>query len=552
MRIAHVGGPRAQVPLIAVLLTTALAACTSTTDPAAAPSTGPASESSPTQTQTPSDLITTGTFSGPVPFPMDATIPQLQKAMRTGRITAVELVDFHLARIAAYDDAGPALHALISINPHARDEAATLDAERAASGPRGPLHGIPVVVKDNIDTAEMPTTAGNLVLEHFRPAEDAFQVRMLRRAGAIVLAKTNLPEFASSWETWSPVGGQTLNPYDTSRSPGGSSGGTAVAVTANFAVAGLGTDTCGSNRLPAGLNNLYSLRPTRGLSSRAGVVPYSATADEVGPMARSIIDLATMLDATAGRDPADPTTVQVRTDFVAAVDADGLEGRRVGVLDLRQLGDPIDYRRDLGGRWQGALEELEANGVELVDVTLPGPHGHDVMAELLDEFPYALADYLAAEPTAPRRAFGRIMATLDTGVLPDDQDPSGIEPQDSKPLTKAYRRALHERTSLRHHVENLMDDHDLDALVYPVSSTAALPIDHPDGAGHSDCALAAVAGLPALAVPAGFTSDGLPVGIELVGRAFDEATLIALAAGYEAHTDHRRPPGAAPPLDTAP
>ena len=203
--------------------------------------------------------------------------------MRTGRITSLELVDFYLARIEAYDDAGPALNALITVNPHARDEAAALDAERAASGPRGPLHGIPVVVKDNIDTSEMPTTGGTLALEHFQPAKDAFQVRQLREAGAIILAKANLAELAQSWETYSPVGGQTLNPYDTSREPGGSSGGTAVAVTANFAAVGLGTDTCGSNRLPAGLNNLYGLRPTSGLSSRAGVIPFSSTLDDRRP-----------------------------------------------------------------------------------------------------------------------------------------------------------------------------------------------------------------------------------------------------------------------------
>ena len=541
---------RARKSGAAALLILALAACTSTNGPTAdPPSAGGTSERSSTPTRTPSDLITTGPYSGPLPFPVEATIAQLQKAMRAGRTTSVALVDFSLARIAAYDDAGPGLNALISINPHAREEAAALDAERAASGPRGPLHGIPVVVKDNIDTAEMPTTAGNLVLEHFRPAEDAFQVRKLREAGAIILAKTNLPEFASSWETWSPVGGQTLNPYDTSRSPGGSSGGTAVAVSADFAVAGLGTDTCGSNRLPAGLNNLYSLRPTSGLSSRAGVVPYSSTADEVGPQARTVADLATVLDATAGVDPADPTTVPLTTSYAEAVAADGMEGRRMGVLDLRQLGDPIHYRRDLDGRWQTALDEMEANGAELVDVTLPGHHGHDVIGEFLDEFPYALADFLADEPTAPRRAFTRIMADLDVGVLDEDLDAADIEPRDGKPLTTAYRHALTMRSSLRRDVETLMDERDLDALVYPVSATTTLPLGGSDGASHSDCALAAVAGLPALAVPAGFTSDGLPVGLELLGRAFDEATLISIAAGYEAHTDHRRLPGTTPPVE---
>jgi Asp-tRNA(Asn)/Glu-tRNA(Gln) amidotransferase A subunit family amidase len=477
-------------------------------------------------------------------FPLDATISELQRAMKTGKITSVELVDFFLMRIEAYDDAGPALNALISINPEARDEAAALDAERAESGPRGPLHGIPVVVKDNIDTAEMPTTAGNLVLEAFRPARDAFQVRKLREAGAIILAKANLAEFAGSWQTYSPVGGQTLNAYDPSRGPGGSSGGTAVAVTANFAVAGLGTDTCGSNRLPAGLNNLYGLRPTRGLASRSGVVPFSSSLDEVAPMARTIRDLAILLDATAGRDPADPTTVPRTTSFVGAIDVDGLAGRRIGVLDLSLIGNQFDYRKDLDGRLQEALDDMVANGAELVDVALPAD-GHGVMIEFLGEFPFALADYLAAEPTAPRRAFARIMAIENPGA-------AGIKPSDTKPLTKAYRRALDLRRSLRRELEALMDDHDLDALAYPVSPTTALPLSAEEAAGHSDCASAAVAGLPALAMPAGFASDGLPVGLELMGPAFDEATLISIAAGFEAHTDHRGLPPTTPPLAVAP
>ena len=265
------------------------------------------------------------------PSPLEATIPELQKAMESGELTAVELVDFYLARIAAYDNAGPKLNALILVNPAAHDEAAALDAERADSGPRGPLHGIPVVLKDNIGTADMHTTAGSLALKGFTPAEDAFQARKLREAGAVIIGKANLFEFALGWGTVSSLGGQTLNPYDLSRDPGGSSGGTAVAVTANFAAAGLGTDTCGSVRLPAAHNDLYGLRPTRGLSSRAGVIPFSTTLDAVGPMARSVVDLAIMLDATVGRDPADPSTVQVGMSYLKAVDPDGLSGRRIGL-----------------------------------------------------------------------------------------------------------------------------------------------------------------------------------------------------------------------------
>jgi Asp-tRNA(Asn)/Glu-tRNA(Gln) amidotransferase A subunit family amidase len=465
---------------------------------------------------------------------MDATIPELQRAMRTGKVTAVELVDFHLARIEAYDDAGPALSALITVDPDARDEAAALDAERAESGPRGPLHGIPVVVKDNIDTAEMPTTGGTLPLEDFRPARDAFQVRKLREAGAIILAKANLAELAQSWQTFSPVGGQTLNAYDPSRAPGGSSGGTAVAVTANFAVVGLGTDTCGSNRLPAGLNNLYGLRPTTGLSSRAGVIPFSSTLDEVGPMARTIRDLALVLDATAGEDPADPTTLPLTTSFVDAVDVDGLEGRRIGILQPNLTGDSFDYRRAMDGTVQAALDTMAENGAELIDVALPGDP-HSVLIEFLGEFPSALADYLAAEPTAPA---GTLAAMIDPGASV------------KTPNTKAYRNALRTRQSFRHDLEAVMDEHHLDAIAYPVSPATAPPL--PDKPAHWECAAAAVAGVPALAVPVGFASDGLPVGLELMGRAFDDAALISIAAGYEAHTDHRRLPATTPPLEAAP
>ncbi|MFC5177758.1 amidase [Nocardioides taihuensis] len=450
-------------------------------------------------------------------------------------------MDFYLARIAAYDDAGPALNALITVNPQARDEAAALDAERAESGPRGPLHGIPVVVKDNIDTSEMPTTGGTLALEHFRPAEDAFQVDQLREAGAIIIAKANLAELAQSWQTYSPVGGQTLNPYDTSREPGGSSGGTAVAVTANFAAVGLGTDTCGSNRLPAGLNNLYGLRPTSGLSSRAGVIPYSSSLDAVGPMARSVRDLAITLDATAGKDPADPTTVPLRTSFVDAVDPDGLHGRRIGVLTRSGMGEPIDYGKDLDGTLQDALDVMAAHGAELVDVALPRGVD-DVLVEFMGEFPSALKRYFASEPTAPRRALVQVLVA------------GGGSADAGKPDTKAYRHALATRQSFRRDLEAVMDRHDLDAIAYPVSPTTAERLISPGAdpsTGHWECAAAAVAGIPALAVPVGFASDGLPVGLELMGRAFDEATLISIAAGYEAHTHQRKLPPTTPPLGTA-
>ena len=506
-----------------------LAGCSTTTSPSSlpSPSTG-APVSASTEDVIPSQPAVR------LPFPLEATIPELQAAMESGELTSVHLVEFYLARIAAYDDAGPTLNAFILVNPKARDEAAALDAERATSGSRGPLHGIPVVVKDNIGTIDMPTTAGSLALEGFTPSEDAFQVRKLREAGAIIIGKTNLCEFALCWETTSSLGGQTRNPYDVTRDPGGSSGGTASAVAANFAAAGLGTDTCGSIRLPSGLNNLYGLRPTSGLSSRSGVIPFSTTTDTVGPMARSVVDLAILLDATAGQDPADPTTVPVTTSFLDAVDSGGLAGRRIGLV-------PFTLDPALELLLAEALDDMTANGVEVVDVTLPlGVH----MDPLYGEFRSALDAYLAGQPSAPVRSLAEI-AGLDV------QDPwvadflhslASVSSLD----TQEYRDAIAGRARFRDAVVALMDEHHLDAIAYPESRRPAAAI----GAGQDafNCESAAYSGLPAIVIPAGFTADGLPVGLELMGRPFGEETLISIAAGYEAHTDHRRLPPTTPPL----
>jgi Asp-tRNA(Asn)/Glu-tRNA(Gln) amidotransferase A subunit family amidase len=456
--------------------------------------------------------------------------------MESGELTSVELVDFYLARIAAYDDAGPKLNAFITVNPHARKEAAALDAERAVSGPRGPLHGIPMVVKDNIGTADMPTTAGSLALEGFRPAEDAFQVRKLREAGAVIIGKTNLFEFALGWEAVSSLGGQTLNPYDLSRDPGGSSGGTAVAVAANFGAAGLANDTCGSIRLPAAHNDVYGLRPTFGLSSRTGVIPFAPSSlDTTGPMARSVVDLAILLDATVGKDPADPTTVSATTSYLKAVDPHGLSGRRIGLVTFG--GDP-----EVQALIAATIDEMTANGVDVVEVTIPS--AELTIDPLFTEFRFALHDYLAAQPDAPVRSLGEIVRLNLHHPAVDERlgDYLGV----TSLATDAYREALKGQREFRDAVVTVMDDYDLDAIAYPESREPAAPI---GGAQEAfDCWSAAYGGLPAIVVPTGFTSDGLPVGLELMGRPFAEPTLIAIAAGYEAHTDHRILPPTTPPL----
>jgi Asp-tRNA(Asn)/Glu-tRNA(Gln) amidotransferase A subunit family amidase len=511
-----------------------VSACTTTPATSSAPGSGTTPSATPSVSASPAEVIPPQPVASSVPFPLEATIPELQKAMENGELTSLELVDFYLARIAAYDDAGPKLNAFIFVNPRARKEAAALDAERAASGPRGPLHGIPVVLKDVIDTADMPTTGGSRALEGFVPDEDAFQVRKLREAGAIILGKTNLYELANGFNSVSSLGGQTLSPYDLSRDPGGSSGGSAVAVTANFAVAGFGTDSCGSVRYPAVLNDLYGLRPTAGLSSRTGLIPLSMTLDTMAPMARSVVDLAIVLDATAGKDPQDPTTVKVDASYQDAVDPNGLSGRRIGVVSFT-LDPEVDQLVS------AAVDDLEANGAEIVEVAMPccsdvGPLFYEQHA--------GIDEYLAARPTAPVGSM-REMARLNV------EDAAFTELYRGEVEVKttdfpAHREALEGRDPFRDAIVALMDENDLDALFYPESRNPAPPIGNYQE--PYDCAAAPYAGLPAISVPAGFTSDGLPVGFELMGRPFAEPTLIAMASGYEAHTDHRILPPTTPPL----
>lgn len=494
---------------------------TATDRPSISPASATATASEPTTV-----------WAGDPPFPLEATIPELQRAMDEGRLTSVALVEMYLARIEAFDDHGPMLNAFIFVNPGARSEAAALDAERARSGPRGPLHGIPVVVKDNIETVDMPTTAGSRAMEGFRPNSDAFQVRRLRDAGAVILGKANLCEFATCWESRSSLGGQTLNPYDLRRDPGGSSGGTAVAVAANLAAVGLGTDTCGSVRVPAAHGDIYGLRPTTGRSSRSGVIPFSPTLDEVGPMARSVTDLAILLDATVGQDPEDPTTVAGDHDYAGAVTPDGLDGTRIGVL-------PFSAGSPAGNQVQAALDDMAANGAALSDVTLPS---NPMRYLFFDEMGPALDAYLAAHPGAPVRTLDQII-----GLEPsEERTPRLRELAAAEPDPAVLERQISLRGTWRDAIVAFMDEHHLDAIAYPVTTLTAALVGSPQD--HYDCAISAFSGLPTIAVPAGFTSDGLPVGLELLGRPFDEEALIAIAAGFEAHTDHRYLPSSAPPL----
>lgn len=486
------------------------------------------------------------------PFPpdfdvMERTIPELQAAMESRHVTSRQLVELYLARIAAYDNIGPALHAIVAINPEALTIADALDAERRARGARGPLHGIPVLVKDNYETMEMPTSAGSIALASFHPRSDAFQVRKLRAAGAVILGKTNMHELAAGITTTGSRFGQTRNPYDLDRNPGGSSGGTGAAVAANFAVAGMGSDTCGSIRNPASHNNLVGLRGTQGLSSRTGIVPLSSTQDIGGPLARSITDLAIMLDATVGADPADATTTgnaaHIPPSYRASLRADRLKGARLGII--RSLFGTAPEDQEVTTLVNKALDALKKAGAEPIEVVIPGLDDLLRDSSLINaEFKFDLADYLSRHPDAPVKSLGEI---LDRGLYhlaleERFRDRNGVE----KRGTDQERRARIKRVALRDVVIAVMEEHRLDAVIYPTLRRKPARIG--DAQGGTNCSLSSHSGLPALGVAAAWSGDGLPIGVDVMGRPWSEATLLSLGFGIEQALDLRRAPFSTPAL----
>ncbi len=416
---------------------------------------------------------------------------------------------------------------------------------------RGPLHGIPVVVKDNYDTADMPTTASSIALATSVPPDDATQVRRLRDAGAIILGKTNMHELARGITTVGSLGGQTRNPYEPERNPGGSSGGTGAAVGASFAAFGMGSDTCGSIRIPSAHHALAGLRGTRGLASGDGIVPLSRTQDIGGPLARSVEDLALALDATVGVDPADPTTSlaegNVPPTYAASLNAGGLDGARLGVVTAMLGAGGVE--RPVRDVIERAVEEMEGLGATVIEIEEPD------LTELVQdvsvigqEFRFHLDDYLAATPSAYVRSLADIVdAGLYHGIL-ERGLASSLEVDTLD--TDDYRERLAKRGEVRRAIVDLMDDRDLDALVYPTIRQTAQPIGVIQTG--SNCALSALSGLPAITVPAGFAEDDMPVGVELLGRPWAEPRLIELAYAYEQATGHRRAPDFTPSLVAPP
>jgi Asp-tRNA(Asn)/Glu-tRNA(Gln) amidotransferase A subunit family amidase len=487
---------------------------------------------------------------------MEATVSGVHAAMREGRLTARQLVQGYLDRIAAYDKSGPRINSVLQLNPQALAEADRLDALAAArpSVALAPLHGIPVLVKDNIECAGVATTAGARCLQDNLAVEDAFIVRRLREAGAIVLAKANLHELASGGETVSTLGGQTLNPYDLTRTPGGSSGGTAAGIAANFGLLGIGTDGINSIRSPASANNLVGLRPTMGLVSRAGLVPCGLTQDTIGPITRTVADAAILLDVIAGHDLADPATGEadphIPRSYTEGLDPGGLNGARIGVL--RSFFGEGPEHHAVNAVMQRALATIRTQGAELVEID-EAIHPDALLADTLVhlyEMKGDLDAYLANVPSGvPVRSMEDIIASgsVHPGVAGTLKSAMALAGNDAE-----YRERLQRQQALRDRILGLMAVHRLDALVFPHQRRLVVPVGQAQAERNG--VLASATGFPAIVIPAGFSGPdanaphGVPVGLEFFGRPFSETALLRLAYAAEQALGARRPPRSAPAL----
>ena len=489
---------------------------------------------------------------------MEATIPGIHAAFMSGELSCVELVQGYLRRIEAYDKQGPALNAIQTVNPQALEEAARLDAAFAESGLVGPLHCIPVLVKDQVEVAGMPTTYGSAIFKDFISDRDATIVKRMKEAGAIILAKTNMGEFASGY-----VGsafGFCRNPYDPARNPSSSSCGTGAAVAANFGAVGIAEDTGGSTRGPASHTSTVGLRPTTPLISRYGMMPATPTRDTLGPLTRTVTDAAILTSVIAGYDPNDPLTAysvgNVPDTYTAFLDPDGLRGARIGVIREPMSSDADPTRPDYAAIQaivDQAVSDMRALGAEVIDpLIIPN------LMELMDvgggssETEAAINAYLAQLPNAPVRSFREIavsdlVAPVRRSGLINALNRSTSDPD--------YLRSLAKREELRQVILQVMAEYQLDAIVYPTFShePAVIPDDiltRTSGGGTpgSNRSLSPLIGFPALTVPAGFTPAGLPVGIDILGRPFTEGMLFKFGYAYEQATQHRRPPAYTPPL----
>ena len=480
------------------------------------------------------------------PFKIEeANIADVHRAMSNGQITARQLVETYLKRIAAYDKKGPAINAIIEINPKALEEADRLDAAFKKTGLTGPLHGIPILVKDAIATTDLPTTGGSLSLQGFVPKNEATIVRKLKAAGAIILGKTNLDEFTFGTRGISSLGGQTLNPYDLTRNPAGSSGGSGAAVSANFAMAALGTDTGSSIRYPSSATSLVGLRATVGLVSRTGIMPNSMTQDTGGPLARSVADTARLLDAIAGYDASDTATAwsvgQVAKSYTAGLDAKSLRGARIGVLEsFYATGEEA---ADVNAAMAASADSMRKAGATLV----PIKDAFDIneigeMQVATYETTFYFDAYLKQE-NAP---FKSLEAILNSGKLAKEISDSTRNRIKLTMNDPEFKERMLKRGLLQDRVMKIMADQKLDAIIYPFSRTLVGKVGGVQ-ARHNGF-LSAVTGFPALILPAGFSKPsatapiGVPIGLEMLGRPWSEAKLLKMGFAFEIATKIRRPP----------
>ena len=487
---------------------------------------------------------------------LEATIDGIHAAMTSGQLTCTRLVQAYLDRIAAYDQAGPKLNAVQNISPDALKQAAKLDAAMRTSGPVGPLHCIPVLLKDEVDTNFMPTTYGSALFKTFVPARNATIVERLQAAGAIILAKTNMGEFAQAYS--GSAFGDCHNAYDPRRSPSGSSCGSAIGIAANFAAVAIGEDTGGSIRGPASHLSLVGLRPTLPLVSRAGMMPFAPTRDTLGPLTRTVRDTAIVLDVIAGYDPEDPITAwswgQEPATYTRFLDPNGLAGMRLGVIRAPMSRDTdtgaADYK-EIQAAITKAVADLTARGAQVIDpLTIP-----NLMAMVAEgggggdsfETEAAIDGFLAQFPNAPVHSLREIVASPLILAKRREELRKTLGRTSDEP---AAVKQAHVRDELRTLVLRVMADNRLDALIYATYDHAPAVV--PKSTPGTNRVLASITAFPAISVPAGFFSDGLPIGIEFLGRPYSEGTLIKAAYDYEQATKHRHPPATTPALTGEP
>lgn len=489
----------------------------------------------------------------------ETTIAKIHAAYRAGTLSAAELVSRYLARIEAYDKKGPALNAIITVNQRAEKEAAKLDAAfKKTRKFVGPLHGIPIVVKDQAETAGIRTTFGSIAAKDYVPKKDATAIKRLRDAGAIILAKTAMPDFATSWFGYCSMIGETKNPYDLARDPGGSSGGTGCAVAANLGAIGLGEDTGGSIRLPASFDNLFGLKVTPGLISRTGMSPLVVFQDSAGPMCRTMADLAKLLDVLVGYDPEDPYTAAAiiagPPNYVARLDKNALDGKRIGVL-RSAFGDPSNPDAAcVNVVVEAAIRAMKRAGAKIVDVEIPDLMHYIVFSSLYIHHSRSAFDaFFKSRPALGFKTIRELYEAKRYHPRLDLLEMIAEGPADPYSDPEYYKRYVASE-QFRRVVINVMGKAGVDALVFPTTQVQS-PTRAELNAGRwktlefpTNTLIGAQTWMPSISVPAGFTKGGVPVGMEILGLPYREGDLIALAYAFEQATHHRRPPACAPEL----